>query len=242
MPLNHIVLLNGGVGSGKTTLATSLAIGTYKRSLRRWKIKSFFLKLFKKKISPKPLFYSNIPIRDIPFVPLTASLLYGDTNFSPKSVVLFTEVSLSASSMDYNRIDYEKFSKGIKLFRHRTLGGTMFLDTQAVSDMHYILKRSINSYVWIEKFIHFPFILCYKVRNMLLCDENSVNINQDTQKETRLFFCFSRVWNKFDTYNFYGIYENTPIENQFKLIRFRGKNKGKKLRSYDYIKLRSDKK
>lgn len=232
MPLNHISLVNGGVGSGKTTLCVRLAIMNYKKACNRWYVRRFFHRLFKKPFKEKkPLLYSNIPVKKIPYVPLTAELLYGFKNFVPRSIVLFTEVSLSASSMDFNKIDYDAFSKGIKLFRHRTLGGKMFLDTQAVSDMHFVLKRSINSYIWIERFMHIPFILIYKVRVMMLVDENSVNISSDPQKETRLLFVPSYIWKKFDTYNFYGIYKDTELETNTVF-------KNKDLLSYDYVTLK----
>ena len=219
-------MFNGGVGSGKTTISVYKAISTYKKELRRWKLKKL-LHLTKLR---KPCLYSNIPIKKFPYVPLTADLIYGDTNFSPKCSALWSEVSISASSMDYNKIDYEKFSLGIKLFRHRTLGGHMFVDTQAVSDMHYVLKRSINSYIWIERFIRVPFFLIYKVRNMMLVDENSINVNRDTQTETRYLIVPKRVWKYFDSYNFYGLYEKSKVENN-------SITKYNNLRSYDYIKL-----
>lgn len=226
MPLNNITMFNGGVGSGKTTISVFKAISCYKKEVRIWKLKKFF-HLTRLK---KPCLYSNIPIKKIPYVPLTANLIYGDTNFSPKCSVLWSEVSISASSMDYNKIDYEKFSLGIKLFRHRTLGGHMFVDTQAVSDMHYVLKRSINSYIWIERFIKLPFLLVYKVRNMMLVDENSINVNRDTQTETRYLIVPKRVWKYFDSYNFYGLYQNTKVDNKVII-------KNNNLRSYDYIRL-----
>lgn len=232
MPTNHITLVNGGVGSGKTTLCVDLALRQYKRNLRQYRIRKVIYKIVKsKKKLDKPLLYSNLPIKNIPYVPLTDRLLYGLDNFNEKSVVLFTEASLSASSMDFKTIDYEEFNKGIKLFRHRTKGGNMFVDTQAVSDLHFTLKRSINSYVWIERHIKIPFLLVYKVRSMLLLDETSVNVNKDPQKETRVLLCWKRVWKKFDSYNFYGLYKDTPKIRKTVVRK-------KDLKSYDYVKLR----
>lgn len=241
MPLNHITLVNGGVGSGKTTLCISLAVSSYYRARRRVKVQNFILKLLHKKSKPMPLLYSNLPIKGIPYVPLTAALLYGDTNFVPRSVVIFTEGSLSASSMDFKTIDYEKLTKGIKLFRHRTLGGRMFIDTQAVSDLHFVFKRSINSYLWIEKFTRFPFVLCFRLRTMLYQDEQSVqNVSSKAHSETQLLFRWSFIWKRFDSYNFYGLYEKTPLEKKTKKISMKAPKRS--LRSYDFIYLPNYKK
>ena len=68
--ISAVSLVTGGVKTGKTTFAVNLAIKNYKRNLRSVKIRNFFAKLFRKKLEPLPLLYSNIPLA-VPYVPVT---------------------------------------------------------------------------------------------------------------------------------------------------------------------------
>lgn len=210
MVLNHIILANGGVGSGKTTLVMSLSQKQYRKEVFKWYIKRILF--FWKKV-PKPLFYCNQKV-SFPYVPLTKEIIYGDKAIVPHSVVCWTEVSLSADSMSFKSIDLKKFEYFIKLFRHQTLGGYLFLDTQSISDLNYIIRRSINSYVWIENCNkNFPFVLIYRVRQFLLNDDSTINVTSDVQNESRLLIVFKKVWKTFDSYNYHGLYQNLPLAN-----------------------------
>lgn len=245
LPSNSIFMANGGIGAGKTCLIVCLAIQSYIGACFKWLLGKyvfayiFFWKYKTLKSRKKPLLYSNLPLRWFKYVPLTSDLVYGIHNFRPRSVILIAEASLVADNMSWQTIDQEKFVERIKLFRHATLGGKMFIDTQSFSDLNYAIKRSINSYVWIEKFINIPFFpfLIWRLRPMLVCDENVQNVvTEDLHASTRLYITTKISFLLYNTYNYYGLYENVPCAS--KTIK---EPRGSRLESKSYIKLSSRK-
>lgn len=213
LPLNHLSLVNGGLGSGKTTFAVAKAISQHKKAIRSWWIcKTLFFWSKNKVFDTPPRLYSSQPL-NYPYVPLTSDILLGKKVPVPKSIVLWTEASLGADSMSYNSSQQKAFVQFIKLYRHISLGGYMFIDTQAIKDLNYAIKRSCNSYIWIEKFRKLPFLLWYKVRVMLYQDETTLNINSSNPSDdTRNVLILKHVWKKFYTYNYHGLYKNVPID------------------------------
>ena len=101
---NCIALVTGGVKSGKTTFALGLALSSYKKEHRSWKIRSFFAKILNKPIPEEPLLYSNIPL-SVPYVPITQSLLLRETRPRYRSVFLINEASLVADSQLFKDTD-----------------------------------------------------------------------------------------------------------------------------------------
>lgn len=199
LKLDNVVLINGGVKSGKTTLAVALAIREYRKALLSWRIKH----LFKKDIE-KPLLYSNIPLK-CKYVPLTRDLIERKKRFNYKSVVIMSESSLVIDSMYFkNGLVNEEVSLFIKLFGHSTRGGKLFIETQALNDNHYAIKRGISRYVWIHSLCKvIPFVLMYRVREMAYTDNGEVatNVfNEDANETTKFLFVGKSVWKKFDCY------------------------------------------
>lgn len=203
LKLDAVTMINGGVKCGKTTLAVALAIKKHKRNHLIWKIKKYLRKLLRiNKEDEEPLLYSNIPL-NYPYVPLTTDIIDRTKRCNYKSVVLISEMSLVIDSMSYdNPIINEQVTLFIKLFGHSTRGGSAFLETQALGDNHYAIKRCIGRYFWIHSLCKFiPFVLVYKVREMLYSDSNSMNtFNEDIEDSTKLVIISKSVWKKFDTY------------------------------------------
>lgn len=203
LKLDAVTMINGGVKCGKTTLAVALAIKKHKRNHLIWKIKKYLRKILRiNKEEEEPLLYSNIPL-NYPYVPLTTDIIDRTKRCNYKSVVLISEMSLVIDSMSYdNPVINEQVTLFIKLFGHSTRGGSAFLETQALGDNHYAIKRCIGRYFWIHSLCKFiPFVLVYKVREMLYSDSNSMNtFNEDIEDSTKLVIIFKSVWKKFDTY------------------------------------------
>ena len=239
--LNNVVLVTGGVKSGKSTMSVHFALRKYRRALIGYHIKSFFLRIFGKKgkIIEKPLLYSNVPLK-CDFVPLTEDLILRKKRFAYGSVIYIQEASLLADSMDYKD---EKKNDALRLFNkliaHETLGGTIIYDTQAVSDCHFSIKRCLSSYFYIHHSIKLPFfVVCY-VREMIYSDDEGVmNVfNDDVEFGLRRVIIPKRVWKKFDCYTYSALTDHLPVVDEV----VEGE-KLEHLKSYTYLHLKNEKK
>lgn len=209
LPDNSIMMLNGGLGSGKTSLAVGASIRDYKSRLRSWKICNV---LFPWKKREKPVLCSSIPLK-CEYVPLTLEILERKVRLPYGSVVLIDEFSLVADSMSYKTINNTVLMLFIKLFRQETRGGVMYITTQSLSDCHYAVKRCVNSYLWIFKRRKIFFFLVFRIRVFTINDESTINTVEDVQ-ESRLYLLTTRCWKYYDTYAFSGLTDNLPIANK----------------------------
>ena len=173
-----VSLTTGGVKSGKSTFSVYLAISTYKRIHRRWKVRKVFQTLFNKPIDEEPLLYSNIPL-SVPYVPITLDLLQRKIRPRYGSVAYVNEASLLCDQMLYKDDELsERLTLFNKLFGHETCGGYLVYDTQCIGDVHYAVKRSLSNYFYVhhlEKRI--PFFLVAKVREERYSDDTGTITN-----------------------------------------------------------------
>ncbi|PWL76848.1 MAG: hypothetical protein DBY22_00600 [Clostridiales bacterium] len=223
--LGNMVLVTGGIKTGKSTLSVYLALRTYKKQLFKWKIKCFigkFLKVlkipkFKNFEKPeKPLFYSNIPLK-MPYVPLTKELLLREERFAYGSVCYICEASLVADSMSYKDMTLnENLLLLNKLFAHETKGGYIFYDTQSILDNHYAVKRCLSSYLYIHHTIKtIPFFLLCWVREMKFSEDNTIvnSFDSDVEKELKLIILPKKIWKKFDCYCYSSFTDDLPVND-----------------------------
>lgn len=209
-----VALVTGGVKSGKSTLSVYLAIQTYNRVHRRWKIRSFFQTLLHKKVDEEPLLYSNIPLA-VPYVPISLELLQRKVRPRYGSVAYVNEASLVADQMLYKNDELnERLTLFNKLFGHETCGGVLIYDTQCVHDVHYSVKRSLSSYIYVhhlEK--RLPFFLVAQVREERYSDDTGVvnSYNEDVENSLKKVLIPKRVWKKFDAYCFSCFTDGLPI-------------------------------
>ena len=224
---DSIVMINGGVGSGKTLTAVWLAKRSYKKSVRIWKRKNFFRLLFgKQPKQEKPMLYSNIPLFNIDFVLLNNDLLERKVRFNFGSVVLISESSLIANSQDFKRKDLPKLNDDLteflKLIRHelhgsyRSLfgfGGTipnLICETQSKNDNHYAFDRCITQVMFISKSYNLPFFKLQHCRDLLLY-EGVENVLLDDSKEDKSFKWYlipKKVFNNYDSYAYSFLTDN----------------------------------
>ncbi len=209
-----VALVTGGVKSGKSTLSVYLAIQTYNRVHRRWKIRSFFQTLLHKKVDEEPLLYSNIPLA-VPYVPISLELLQRKVRPRYASVAYVNEASLVADQMLFKNDELnERLTLFNKLFGHETCGGVLIYDTQCVHDVHYSVKRSLSSYIYVhhlEK--RLPFFLVAQVREERYSDDTGVvnSYNEDIENSLKKVLIPKRVWKKFDAYCFSCLTDGLPV-------------------------------
>lgn len=200
-PLGTITVCTGAVKTGKTTLAVYLALRSYFKVYIHWWIQTH---LFKKDIE-KPLLYSNLPLK-VRFVPLTTDILLRKQRQAYGSVTLIDEASLVADSQLIKDKEVNmQLLLFFKLYGHATKGGTMIIDTQSIQDVHYIIKRSISSYIWISKTTRWlPFVLCSQCVEQRYSEDGTIISAETDDIDNRLkrVFIPKFIWRFFDTYAF----------------------------------------
>lgn len=232
-----VILINGAVKTGKSTLSVHLAYKHYRKNLRKYYIKKFFNR---KKKFEKPLFYSNIPLK-FDYVPITNEILTRVKRIPYGSVCYLGEFSLVADNMFYKTgsiLQNETLMLFMKLFGHETGGsGKLFIDTQAVGDLPVNVRRCLSRYLYIERSIKWiPFLLVFKVRELMFSEDNSsINtFSSDIEDNCKTLIISKRIWKKFDYCCYSTFTDSLPVENNVV--------KGKDLKSLKVEKLPSFKK
>lgn len=227
LPLDSVVMINGSVGSGKTSTAVYLAIKSHKKNLRKYKIRKF---LHLKVESEEPKLYSNIPLFRVDYVPLTNELLLRKKRFNYKSIILLSESSLVANSQS-NKIRYvnDKLTLWLKLIRHE-LHGTyakvpnLIVETQSINDNHYSFDRCITQSLYITKKFNIPFFRCVKARELLLFDSVINNIDDDLESAKMKWYIIPKsIFKKYDSYAYSMLTDN--LESYCKSIKYEYKKK-----------------
>lgn len=215
LKIRSIMFVDGGLGTGKSFLSVALAVRLYKKQLRIYKIKRWlfsYLGMFSKKFQrayetlEEPLLYSNIRLRNVNFVKLTKELLYRQTRFAYKSVVLIDEMSLMADQFCYkDREMSERLSLFFKLFRHETRGGYCVINSQSTSDLHYSLKYVLSDYLYIHHMKKYPFFAALKVQEMAYTGDSNgqtiVNVrNEDIEVTLKTMLVLKKYYKYYDSY------------------------------------------
>lgn len=212
--LSAVFLIDGAVKGGKSFLSVYASVKKYKSNLFKWKILKPFRKLLGKDILP-PKLYSNIPLRNVKYSPLTEDILKRKVRIPNKSVVLLDEASLIADSMSFkDNILNEELMLFIKLFGHYSHGGTCILNTQSIPDLHYNFKRCISKYLYIYKRKKFPFITIFKVREMLNSEDGNciMNVyNEDIEDTFKNLYVLNRYYKYYDCYCYSILTDDLPI-------------------------------
>lgn len=226
--IGTLTFINGGVKTGKSALSVYFALRCIKRNRLKWHIKCFLIRLFKflrfkkfkdKQLPEKPCLYSNIPIGQYPYVPLTEDLIVRKKRFAYGSVIYLDENSLVADSMEFDdKTINERLQLFVKLIGHELqAGGTCITNSQAVRDMHFSFKRCITNYYYIHhdwKFI--PFFVFLWVREERYGENGNVtNVYEDDLEHSglRCIIMPKKVWKQYDRFAFSYLTDKLPIEN-----------------------------
>lgn len=210
----NVILVTGGVKTGKTTMSVRLVYKLWKKNCNKVKFYNRFVRPFKKDKTKKemPLIYSNVPLA-IPFAPLTYDLIYRRSRFVYGSVVYFCEASLLAGAMDFKDDDLnETLPLLVKLIAHETKGGYMVFDTQSVLDLHYGIKRNVSSYFYIHDKVSVPFFLILHVRELVFMDNTSNDFNEDVEETLKTMIVPKKTWKLFDCYCYSALTDHLPVE------------------------------
>lgn len=215
--VGSLVMVTGGVKTGKTTFSVSLAIRKYKQVLRRVKVRNVLARLFGKEPFELPLLYSNIPLT-IPYVPLTEDLILRNTRFNYRSIILCSEASLICDSQMIKDTELnEKLLLYHKLIGHELKGGCLIYDTQSIADVHYSIKRCLSEYFYIHH-VHkwIPFFLVAYVLESRYSEDGSVisTDNEDLEVKLKRVIIPKRTWKKFDAYCYSTFTDNLPVESR----------------------------
>lgn len=211
-----VLLVTGGVKTGKTTASVRIVYQSWKRNVRKVKFYNAVVRHFKKNNAKLdlPVIYSNVPL-NIPYVPLTEDLLYRKKRFIYKSVVYLCEASLVAGSMDFND-NYlnDCIQLLVKLIGHELHSGDacLVIDTQSVDDLHYGFKRNLSSYFYIHHKIRLPFFLVLKMRELIYLDGSSNTFESDIEDSMITFIVPTSTWKLFDCYCYSAFTDGLPVE------------------------------
>lgn len=230
----NMTLVTGGIKTGKSAMTVRLAYKTWKRNLWKYRLRSA-IQLFRPKkkrvVFERPYLYSNIPLR-CDYVPLTLDLMHRKERFTYGSVIYVCEASLVANSMDFKDTELnDNLLLFNKLVGHETKGGSIFYDTQSISDNHYAVKRCLASYFYIHHNVKIPLIcLVLYVREMKFSEDNSaVNvIQEDLEKELmRVIVPWSSL-KLYDRYCYSVLTDHLPVNAEL-VVRSKQDRKNKKL-------------
>lgn len=183
--MGNMICVTGGIKTGKSLLCVRQAQQiVFIQRMKVWLFNNIIRYVafpfygFKyhwklKERLPRPLLYSNVPLR-IPYVPVTKALLERKEKPVQGSVCYICEASLVADSMTYqDRILNEELLLFNKLWGHASKGGYLIYDTQSISDNHYAVKRCLNSYIYIHHMVKVPFFCLLWLREDRYSDDNN---------------------------------------------------------------------
>lgn len=233
--VKNVIFVDGSLGTGKTFFSVSMAVRLYKKQLRRYKVLKWlcgslsFIPKMKEQGDKleEPYLYSNIRLRNIDYVKVTADLLCRKGfRFGYRSVLLIDEFSLMADQYTYkDREISERLSIFFKLWRHETKGGYIVINSQSTSDLHYSIKYVLSDYLYIHHKSKFPLITCLKVQEMAYCGDKDGSqvtnvMTDDIETNLRVMLVFNRYYKYYDTYCYSIFTDGLPvyrlIEHNFK--------------------------
>lgn len=222
-------MINGAVGSGKTSTGVSFAINGHKFAHKKWWFRYHIYSKFNKKFlkEEEPLLYSNIPLEYKYYVPLTTEVLKREKRVNFKSIIFISESSLVANSMDYkDKILNEQLTLFLKLIRHETHGAyrgllgrsypNLIIETQSKNDNHYAFDRCISQVLYLTKSINVPFFRIVWCRDLLLIDsvENDFDDDYKESQSTRFYILPKKVFRRYDSYCYKFLTDDLPISNK----------------------------
>lgn len=216
----NVYLISGAVKTGKTLLSVHLAKKEYRKNIREYYLRTFFMRLFmaKNDLPKKPMLYTNIPLGRIKYNLLTMDIILQKVRIPDKSVVLIDEASLLAdSTMIKDKYINNRLMRFVKLFAHYTHGGKLIIDTQSIADLHFSFKRCMNSYLYIYERVKFPLITIMKVREMLYSTDGSLvnNSSEDIELSMRKVIIFNRTYKDYDCYCYSSFTDMLPYQVKY---------------------------
>lgn len=217
-----VTMITGGVKCGKSALTVCFGVRCYRKIRFWWHVRVFFSKLFKRQIPEEPMLYSNIPLRNIKYVPLTRDHLLRKVRLNARSVCILDEASLVADSqLIKDKNINTQLLLFFKLYGHSTHGGKIFCNSHCIGDLHYALKRTTSTYYYVHHLSKFPFISCFKVREERYSEDGSTvnQYEQDVDKSMLRLFMFNGYYKCYDCFCYSSLTDDLPTCNEVKKLR-----------------------
>ena len=241
---NTINFIDGTNGVGKTEVCVYWSRRAKRRLLLKYKIFQKLHKIFKKRfytdIEP-PYLYSNLAMRDTPFVRVTSELLTRENwRCSFDSVLLLDEYSLVADQNVYGKqfVDVcEKMRDFWKLCRHEGFK-RVFVNSQNISSINYTLKDCMSNYIYIHHrknigFGRFGFsIIYYYEMAYSRDDKNIMNTFSNRDSDYKKCIVPNKIFTKYDSRAYSIFTDNLPIDNRFINLTKKDSLKQKELVSF----------
>lgn len=205
-PLDTVICLTGGLGTGKTLIAVDRAIKEYRKRLFMWRIglynKRKGLMVIKKAEMPK--LYSNIPVllkrpiyisrKLIPYKEYFSEVLTYEhilllDRIPEYSVVLIDEVGQVADQYQYdNPFVMQNIQEFIRFFRHY-VDGKLILTDQSSSNIVVAVRRRINKIYNLYDFKrNWLFFYKVKVQELFISEDVITTVEQNIQKLNEFFY------------------------------------------------------
>lgn len=238
--LNTINFVDGTNGVGKTQLCVYWS----RRAIRRQRIFYKYIepiinKIFKRKQDKKPYLYSNLAMKDTPFVKVSLDLLTRENyRCSKNSVLLLDEYSLVADQNIYGKAfekEVEKMRDFWKLCRHEGFK-YIFVNSQNISSVNYTLKDCISNYIYIHhrrniRILGFSIVYYYEMAYSR-DDKNIMNTFSNRDSDFKRCIVPNRIFKKYDSRAYSIFTDYLPVLENEVVIKDRKELKQSKLVSF----------
>ena len=233
--LPNVFLVDGAPKTGKSALSLYLIRVRYVKNVIMWHIGKpiWYLRYHDFASYPlKPMFYSNIPV-GFSHNPLSKEIIYLEVQVPPKSCFFIDEASLFADSQLIQDKDLNmKLTIFCKTFGHVTRGGSMAINTQVVTDLHYSFKRILGRYLYIYQTTKLPLLSICQCREMVYSDDSTIvnDVNEDAELSMRKLVFFNFIYKMYDCFCYYNLVKNKPVQ-----VDYNFKINRKDLSAYELI-------
>lgn len=221
--IGNLTMVTGGVKAGKSTVSVYLANRRVRKARAWWKLRRIWAKCFHLEPPEEPLLYSNVPIAVSYYTPLKKEHIEKLERFNYKSVIYIQEASLLADCMTFKDAELNECTlEFFKLIGHETRGGYLVADTQCPEDVHFNLKRSLSTVLYVHRTFRWcPFLLFVKVQERMYdASKSTINVNTegdvDEMQYRWLVFTKRNSWRLFDRYCYSILTDHLPATGEGK--------------------------
>nr|DAW75010.1 MAG TPA: zonular occludens toxin [Inoviridae sp.] len=217
-----LTLITGALKSGKTLMGLRCALRKYKSAVLRWKLSCLWMRIIHKPEPEEPLFYTNISVAGVRFVPVTLDILYRRVRVARKSVMFLSETSLIADSMTVkDALLNEEINVFFKLYGHESHGGKCIIETQNVLDNHYAIKRCLTFYYNIDANFSLPFFKLVRFYKIFYSDDDSVKnvVSLNSSVEYSYMLIPKTMFTRYDSYTYSWLTDDLPLLDNWRYIQ-----------------------
>lgn len=217
-----LTLITGALKSGKTLMGLRCALRKYKMACIMWKLKCLWRRLIGQIEPEKPLFYTNIAVAGVRFVPVTLDILYRRVRVAHKSVMFLSETSLIADSMTVrDALLNEEINTFFKLYGHESHGGKCIIETQNVLDNHYAIKRCLTFYYNIDANFTLPFFKLVRFYKVFYSDDDTVRnvVSLNSKVDYSYMLIPKSMFTRYDSYTYSWLTDDLPLLKDYRYIQ-----------------------